>query len=107
MTFKNETLDFLAKIDNDFDNIQDQLIDELGDEANDIGDAGNALELISNQISETHISYKATQFRHTLSKLTGIPQHKIKHIFMYLELLPEKYPAQLKDLQTDYKKQSA
>lgn len=55
---KPELYEFLRLIEDNFDHIRDHLLSTYGDPRNDVGDAGNAIELIQNLVTEANIYEK-------------------------------------------------
>jgi hypothetical protein len=74
MTYQN----LLQAIDAKLDLTIDNLTSEFGNEGADIGDAGNAMELIGNAIGDDHESYTAEEFIANLAKTLELPKSEIQ-----------------------------
>ena len=70
----------LNMIDRDFDKIQVAMLCEFGNEGADIGDAGNAAELLGNQL-EPHKEHTHEEFLKALSVVAAIPLTHITSTF--------------------------
>jgi hypothetical protein len=57
MTMPEHIINMLKHAQGQYDAIQKHLLEKFSDEGNDIGDAGDILELISNTCDDTHDSY--------------------------------------------------
>ena len=61
----------------DWEELQNKLVAQLGDAGNDIGDAGDAGELIGNQITERNEEDRG-QFITLLAKILKLPVSQVK-----------------------------
>lgn len=61
--------DLLGYLDEKFDSLQKGMLEEFGNEGSDIGDAGNAKELLGNALN-WHASYTPDQFINKVCILT-------------------------------------
>lgn len=91
--------ELLQLIDKDLENTQDKLMEMLGgDPGHDIGDSGNALELLSNVVTERDLKSR-TEFGDALCKILNLNRHSYSLLYDELKnLSSEQWSALHNDL---------